>query len=94
MQADPTVNRHQVSQCSVSKIVKMYLSLEMDAKMVREVVFSYNFHVEEVFSEIIARVWSIIFRLIDEEWVDVTLPNENKLPECVLYIGFCEEEDL
>ena len=72
----------------------MFLSLEMDATMVREVVFSDNFHVEEVFSEIIVGVWSIIFHLIDEEWVDVTLLNEVELPECVLYIGFCEEEDL
>ena len=70
------------------------MSLGMDATMVREVVFSDNFHVEEVFSERIAGVRSIIFRLIDEEWVDVTLPNENELPECVLYIGFCKEEDL
>ena len=62
--------------------------------MVTEVVFLDNFHVEEVFLERIVGVWSIIFRSIDEEWVDVTLPNENELPECVLYIGFCEEEDL
>ena len=62
--------------------------------MVREVVFSDNFHVEEVLLEIIARMWAIIFRLTDEEWVDVTLPSKNELLECVLYIGFCEEEDL
>ena len=45
----------------------MFLSLEMDESMVREVVFSDNSHVEEVFSEIIAGVWFINFRLIDEE---------------------------
>ena len=66
----------------------MYLSLEMDATMVREVVFSDNFHVEEVFSVIIGGVWCIIFHLIDEEWINVTSPSEDELLECVLYIGF------
>lgn len=36
----------------------------------------------------------IIVRVVDEEWAHMALLCEEDLPECVIYLGFCDDDDL
>ena len=58
-----------------------------------EVVF-HGFQVEEDFSVVCGGHWSLIVRVVDEEWALMTLPCEEDLPECVMRLGFGDDDDL
>ena len=70
----------------------MILSLELDNE-IREVSFS-DFQTEVLFSEVHGDTWSLLLRVRDEEWADITLPKEEDLPEYIYHFEFCSEEDI
>ena len=71
----------------------MILSLELNSEL-REVSFNDDFHIEVLFSEVHGDTWSLLLRVRDEEWVDITLPEEEDLSECIYHFEFCGEEDI
>ena len=71
----------------------MILSLELDSE-VREIFFSDDFYIEVLFSEVHGDTWSLLLRVRDEEWGDITLSEEEDLLECIYHFEFCGEEDI
>lgn len=70
----------------------MILSLELDSEEVNEVLF-VGFHAEVLLSEeYFDGQWTILIRLRDEEWEGVIV-DESSLPEFLLHLELCEEED-
>lgn len=70
----------------------MYLSSVLDSE-VQEVVF-LGFHVEKVISMVHEGCWSVVMKVVEEEWAHMAFFCESDLPESILHFEFCDEEDI
>lgn len=46
---------------------------------------------EVIFSEKHGEHWSLILRVVEEEWLNIELPTKDELLECILHMEFYEE---
>ena len=70
----------------------MYLVIEVDIE-IEVKVFDWVFEYEVVFDVRDLDMWHLILHINEEEWRDIEMPNDSELPDDVMWLCLCSEEE-
>ena len=70
----------------------MYLVIEVDSSIVK-IVFDWEFRYEIVFNIKDFDIWHLILYVYDDEWADIEIPEDDDLPEEVIWFSLCTDQE-